>query len=71
MVRSRADIEVLAQLPPAEGGHPLLVSGHYGRGRTIAWTSDIGPHWVGEGFAQWHGFGKLWINALSWLTGGG
>ena len=71
MVRTRADIEVLAQLPASEGGHPLLVSGHFGRGRTIVWTSDIGPHWVPDSFARWEGFGKLWINALTWLTGGG
>jgi uncharacterized membrane protein len=49
----------------------LLVSGHFGRGRTLVWTSDIGPHWVPDSFAQWEGFGKLWLNALTWLTGGG
>jgi uncharacterized membrane protein len=71
MVRGRTDVEVLARLPASEGGHPLLVTGHYGAGRSIAWTSDIGPHWVPDAFATWDGFGKLWINALSWLTGGG
>jgi uncharacterized membrane protein len=69
MVRDRTDIEVLARLPDSEGGHPLLVSGHFGKGRSLAWTSDIGPHWVPDNFADWEGFGKLWINALSWLTG--
>ena len=69
MARDRSDVEVLARLPEAEGGHPLLVTGHFGSGRSLAWTSDIGPHWVPDTFANWDGFGKLWINALSWLTG--
>jgi uncharacterized membrane protein len=71
MVRDRPDVEVLARLPVSEGGHPLLVTGHCGQGRTVAWTSDIGPHWAPDAFAKWDGFGKLWVNALSWLTGGG
>jgi uncharacterized membrane protein len=69
IVRDRADIEVLARLPESEGGYPLLISGHFGKGRSLAWTSDIGPHWVPDSFTNWDGFGKLWINALSWLTG--
>ena len=67
-VRDRPDVEVLARLPESEGGHPLLVTGRHGDGRTVAWTSDIGPHWVPDTFTQWEGFAKLWINTLSWLT---
>ena len=67
-VRDRPDVEVLAQLPQSEGGHPLLVTGQFGKGRTVAWTSDIGPHWVPDEFTKWDGFAKLWINTLSWLT---
>jgi uncharacterized membrane protein len=26
---------------------------------------------VPDTFAQWEGFAQLWINALTWLTGGG
>ena len=62
------DIELLARLPESEGGHPLLVTGQYGKGRTIAWTSDIGPHWVPPEFAAWQGFGRLWRQCLAWLT---
>jgi uncharacterized membrane protein len=70
-IRDRPDVEVLARLPDSEGGHPLLVTGRYGNGRTVVWTSDIGPHWVPDAFSKWEGFAGLWINILSWLTGRG
>lgn len=67
-VKDDPQIEVLARLPEDEGGYPLLVAGRYGQGRTLAWTSDIGPHWVPREFSEWPGFGRLWKNCLSWLT---
>ncbi len=60
--------ELLATLPDNEGGHPLLVSGTYGAGRSLVWTSDIGPHWVPNEFIQWPGYDQLWKNCLNWLT---
>lgn len=68
-LKSRPGVEVLATLPPDQGGHPLLVAGTYGKGRTIAWTSDIGPHWLPQTFVEWPGYALLWSNILSWLTG--
>ena len=67
-VRERADVEVIARLPQDQGGHPLLVLGRFGDGRTAAWTSDIGPHWLSPAFAEWEGYALLWKNILSWLT---
>ncbi len=32
--------------------HPLLVVGHYGKGRTAALATDLAPHWVG-GLLDW------------------
>jgi uncharacterized membrane protein len=60
--------EVLARLPNEDGGHPLLVVGHYGKGRTAAWTSDVGPHWVPNDFLEWEGYPLLWRNLLAWLS---
>ncbi|MGR3342834.1 MAG: glutamine amidotransferase [Paracoccaceae bacterium] len=37
-------------------------------GRTAAWTSDIGPHWLAPEFCRWTGYGRLWKNILKWLT---
>ena len=51
-----------------EGGHPLLVIGSFGKGRTMAWTSDIGPHWLTNDFVNWPGYAKLWRQSLAWLT---
>ena len=62
------DAQVLARLPADQGGHPLLVTGTHGQGRTIAWTSDIGPHWAPDEFVRWSGYSTLWRNMLTWLT---
>ena len=59
---------LLARLPQAKGGHPLLVTGEHGQGRTLAWTSDLAPHWVPRDFYEWPGYTTLWRNCLAWLT---
>ena len=66
MVRDGAT--VVARLPEDQGGHPLLVLGQHGQGRTAAWTSDVGPHWLSPEFCAWEGYGRLWKNLLGWLT---
>lgn len=70
-VRARPEAEVLLTLPEEEGGHPLLVTGRWGRGRTLAWTSDIGPHWLPAAFSAWEGFAPLMRQAVAWLAGEG
>jgi uncharacterized membrane protein len=61
--------EIIARISEEQGGHPLLVTGNFGKGRTVAWTSDIGPHWLPTPFVNWHGYKKLWRQALNWVTG--
>jgi uncharacterized membrane protein len=68
-VVAKPGAEVLASLPASEGGHPLLVTGTHGQGRTLAWTSDIGPHWLPQPFVDWPGYATLWRNTLGWLAG--
>ena len=55
-------------LKAEQGGHPLLVTGRYGKGRTLAWTSDISPHWLPAGFYEWPGYTILWRNIVGWLS---
>ncbi|MCL6595142.1 MAG: glutamine amidotransferase [Firmicutes bacterium] len=53
-------------------GEPLLVvqaGGTAGAGRTLAWASDIGPHWCPEEFVAWPGYATLWRRAARWLAG--
>jgi uncharacterized membrane protein len=67
-VTVRPEAHVIARLPKDQGGLPLLVTGVFGKGRTVAWTSDIGPHWLPSAFVEWPGYKRLWSQMLDWLT---
>jgi uncharacterized membrane protein len=69
-VKAKPDATVLATVSEDYGAKPLLVAGGYGKGRSLAWMSDIGPHWVPPEFAAWKGYARLWTQALDWLVGG-
>ncbi|MFN2347434.1 MAG: glutamine amidotransferase [Dermatophilaceae bacterium] len=47
----------------------LLATREVGSGRTLAWTSDIGPHWCPQEFLDWNGFAPLVGGMLRWLAG--
>jgi uncharacterized membrane protein len=68
LVKNRPDVQVLARLPADQGSHPLLVTGTYGKGRSVAWTSDVGPHWLPNTFVTWPGYARLWRNLLGWVS---
>ena len=59
-----------ADLIARAGDYPLLATAVRGKGRTLAWASDIGPHWCPEAFIRWPGYAVLWKNAITWLAGG-
>jgi uncharacterized membrane protein len=67
-VTPKKEAEVLVTVSSDYGGLPLLAVGSYGKGRSFAWTSDIGPHWLPPAFSEWSGFSRLWINLLDWIT---
>jgi uncharacterized membrane protein len=48
---------------------PLLAVRNHGRGRTIAWATDIGPHWLSQDFLGWPLYGRLMANMIHWLAG--
>ncbi|SDA64077.1 glutamine amidotransferase [Mesorhizobium qingshengii] len=60
--------EVLATVSSDYRSLPLLVTGKYGKGRTVAWTSDVGPHWLPPGFIAWNGYKTLFEQMLGWAT---
>ena len=58
----------ILQIPTKLGSHPLLVEWQYSKGKTIVWTSDIGPHWVSKEFLDWEGYSKLWNQIFNWMV---
>lgn len=63
-VKVRAGTEVLASI----NGDPLLAISQQGKGKSLVWTSDIGPHWCPSPFVQWDGYQRLWHQAVAWLS---
>ena len=53
----------------AVGENPLLVTGSFGKGRSVAWTSDVGPHWCPKEFVEWPGYTHLWRQIVTWAAG--
>ncbi|WP_238009367.1 glutamine amidotransferase [Dactylosporangium sp. AC04546] len=64
-VTPRPEAEVLATV----GADPLLVVGHHGAGRSVAFTSDCGPHWAPHEFLSWSGYNRLWQQMAAWSIG--
>lgn len=65
-VKPKADAEIVATV----GNDPLIVAGTYGKGRTVAFTSDCGPHWAPPLFVDWEGYNPLWQQLADWAAGG-
>jgi uncharacterized membrane protein len=51
------------------GADPLLVAGSYGKGRSVAFTSDCAPHWAPPAFVDWPGYAPLWRQLVAWAAG--
>lgn len=64
-VAAKPDAEVLVRV----GGDPLLVAGTFGKGRSVAFTSDCGPHWAPPPFVEWAGYAPLWNGIADWVSG--
>ncbi|WIK63825.1 glutamine amidotransferase [Gleimia hominis] len=48
---------------------PLLLAWQVGKGRSVAFASDISPHWAPVEFMNWSGYGTLFNNTINWLAG--
>jgi uncharacterized membrane protein len=51
------------------GDDPLLAGWDFGRGRSVAFASDCGPHWAPPAFVEWDGYQTLWQNIADWVAG--
>ena len=49
------------------GADPLIVTGSFGKGRSVAFTSDCGPHWAPPPFVEWSGYAPLWNGIAEWV----
>ncbi len=59
------DSNVLARIGEDE---PFISLRSYGEGKTMAFASDLAPHW-GTDFVDWEYYPKFWLNSLKWLSG--
>jgi len=46
---------------------PFIVVGEVDKGRSMAFTSDLAPHW-GTDFVKWEHYGRFWYQAINWLS---
>lgn len=49
----------------------LIATMDVDKGRSLVWTSDIGPHWCPDEFLAWGGFAPLVGAMLRWLGAAG
>jgi uncharacterized membrane protein len=68
VLKEQFGMELVVRIPADQGGHPLLAAGSFGTGRSVAWASDVGPHWLPLSFVAWPGYKRLWLNVLDWVT---
>ena len=66
---NRVEAKPLAELVVTIGHDPLIVAGPYQAGRSVAFTSDCGPHWCPPPFVEWDGYGRLWRQLAAWAAG--
>lgn len=64
-VQAKPDGEVLMTVQD----QPLLVVGKAGKGKTLAYTTDIAPHWASQEFMNWTNYGEFFSRCINWLTG--
>jgi uncharacterized membrane protein len=63
-VMQKPDTDLVATV----GADPLIVAGKFGKGRSVAFTSDCGPHWAPPPFVGWTGYAPLWAQIADWVA---
>jgi uncharacterized membrane protein len=64
-VIAKADSTVVAR----SGEDPLLVVGDVGSGHSVAFASDLAPHWAPPEFVGWPHYQRFWESVLCWAAG--
>lgn len=63
-VSARPDAQVLVRV----GEDVLVACREIGSGRTIAYTTDCGPHWCPPPFVAWDGYAQVWQQMVGWAS---
>ncbi len=64
-LKAKPGATVVAQ----HGDDPLLVVNQAGKGRCVAFASDVAPHWAPPEFMSWPHYPKLWSSIVGWAAG--
>lgn len=65
-LRPKAGSTVIAEY----NGDPLLAVSIEGKGRSVAFASDVAPHWAPPEFMAWPHYAALWTSIIRWAAGG-
>jgi uncharacterized membrane protein len=63
--KAKSEATVIA----TNGDDPLLVVDEVGKGRCVAFASDVAPHWAPPEFMSWPHYAKLWTSIVLWTAG--
>lgn len=63
-VNLREDAELVASY----NGDVQIATRQVGKGRSIVFTSDVGPHWAGN-FLEWPAYNEFWQRLARWAAG--
>jgi len=69
LVRPTAETTVLAGVSYRGHHHPLLAVRRFGQGRSLAWMTDIGPHWMSQAFLASPAYPQLMQAMVGWVAG--
>jgi uncharacterized membrane protein len=63
----KEEAQVLATIGEGEDENPLVVTWEFGKGRSMAFSTDCSPHWAAY-FQPWEYYGQFWRQAIKWLA---
>jgi uncharacterized membrane protein len=66
-LRAEAETTLIADVSYRGRRHPLLAVREFGDGRTLAFMTDIGPHWMSQPFLASESYRQLMRGMLRWL----
>jgi uncharacterized membrane protein len=66
-LRSGDDVTLIAEAAYRGQRYPLLAARAFGAGRTLAFMTDIGPHWMSRAFLGSPVYAELMRGMLRWL----